>query len=95
MKKLLLLGLIITFLIPKQVNAQKDGGAVAAVAGGLLAIGRGIAAVEQMKEQAELNATQWILSNNPELKSFSLKTLSFNGKKMKDMFATSVITYKV
>ncbi|WP_158850595.1 hypothetical protein [Algibacter sp. L1A34] len=95
MKKLLLLGIVITFLIPKQVTAQKDGAAVAAVAGGLLAIGAGIAAVEQMKEQAELTATQWVLANNPELESFSLKTLSFNGKKLKDMSATSVITYKI
>ncbi|MDG1731051.1 MAG: hypothetical protein P8K68_01595 [Algibacter sp.] len=95
MKKLLLLLITITFLIPKQINAQKDGAAVAAVAGGLLAIGAGIAAVEQMKEQAELRATQWVLSNRPELESFSLQTLAFNGKKMKDMSSTSVITYKI
>ena len=55
----------------------------------------GIAAVKQMEERAELTATQWILSNNPELTSFSLKTLSFNGKKVKDMSATSLITYKI
>ncbi len=48
-----------------------------------------------MEEKAELTATQWILSNNPELTSFSLKTLSFDGKKLKDMSETSVITYKI
>ena len=48
-----------------------------------------------MEEKAELIATQWILSNNPELTSFSLKTLSFDGKKLKDMSETSVITYKI
>lgn len=95
MRKIILFLIIISTLFPRQLKAQNDGAAVAAVAGGLLAIGAGIAAVEQMKEQAELNATQYILSNNPELESFSLKTLAFNGKKMKDMSATSVITYKI
>lgn len=60
-----------------------------------MAIGAGIAAVKQMEERAELTATQWILSNNPEITSFSLKTLSFDGKKLKDMSETSVITYKI
>jgi hypothetical protein len=95
MRKLVLILIIITYLIPKQTNAQKDGAAVAAVTGGLLAIGAGIAAVKQMEERAELVATQWILSNNPELTSFSLKTLSFNGKKLKDMSAVSVILYNI
>jgi hypothetical protein len=95
MRKLFLLLFVVIYLIPKQTNAQNDGAAVAAVAGGLLAIGAGIAAIEQMKEQAELTATQWILSNRPELNSFSLKTLAFDGKKLKDMSSTSVITYKI
>ena len=95
MRKLVLFCVIIAFLIPKQSVAQKDGAAIAAVAGGLLAIGAGVAAVEQMKEQAELTATQWVLDTHPELTSFSLKTLAFDGKKVKDMSATSVITYKI
>lgn len=95
MKKTLILFLVITYLAPQNLKAQNEGAAVAAVAGGLLAIGAGIAAVKQMEEKAELTATQWILSNNPELTSFSLKTLSFNGKKLKDMSETSVITYKI
>ena len=94
MKNLLLLLIVITLLIPKESKAQNNGAAIAAVAGGLLAIGAGIAAVEQMKEQAELTATEWILSNNPELTSFSLETLDFNGKKLSDMSSTSVISFK-
>ena len=94
MKKLILLLVVITYLIPKQTTAQNDGAAVAAV-GGLLAIGAGIAAIEQMKEQAELTATQWVLSNQPALTSFSLKTLDFDGKKLKDMSSTSVISFKI
>lgn len=95
MKKIYILFFVITYLAPQNLKAQNDGAAVAAVAGGLIAIGAGVAAVKQMEERAELTATQWILSNNPELTSFSLKTLSFNGKKLKDMSETSVITYKI
>lgn len=93
MKKLLLFLIIITFLIPKQSKAQKEG--AVAVVGAALLIGAGIAAVKQMEERAELIATQWILSNKPELTSFSLKTLSFNGKKLKDMSAVSIILYNI
>ena len=95
MRKLFLVLITIALLIPKQSKAQNDGAAAAAVAGGLLAIGAGIAAVKQMEEQAELIATQGILSNNPELTSFSLKTLAFDGKKLKDISSASVITYKI
>ena len=80
---------------PQNLNAQNEGAAIAAVGVAAVAIGAGIAAVKQMEERAELTATQWVLSNNPELTSFSLKTVSFNGKKVKDMSATSVIIYKI
>jgi len=93
MKKLLLLLILACILTPK-AKAQNDG-AAAAVIGGLLAIGAGVAAVESMKEQAELTATQWMLSNRSEVTSFSLKTLDFDGKKLKDMSAVSVITFKI
>ncbi len=95
MKKSLLILILIITIIPKQSYAQNKGEAIAGIAGGLLAIGAGVAAVEQMKENAELTATQWILTNRPELTSFSLKTLDFNGKKLKDMSAVSVITFKI
>ena len=95
MKKLILTLIVITFLISNQSKAQNNGAAIVGVAGGLLAIGAGIAAIDDMKERAELTATQWVLANNPELKSFSLKTLDFNGKKLKDMSSTSVITFKI
>lgn len=94
MKKIILLVALI-ILVPKNTYAQDEGAAIAAVAGGLIAIGVGIAAVEQMKEQAELTATEWFLNNHPEYTKFSLKTLDFDGKKLKDMSATSVITFKI
>lgn len=95
MRKVLLLSITILLLIPKQTYSQNKGDATAAIAGGLLAIGAGIAAIKQMEEQAELKATQWILTNHNELSSFSLRTLDFKGKKLKDMSSTSVITFKV
>jgi|TARA_B110000908_G_scaffold112485_1_gene131921 hypothetical protein len=95
MKNSFIILITLVYLIPQNIKAQNDGAAIAAGAGALLAIGAGIAAVKQMEERAELTATQWILSNNPEITSFSLKTLSFDGKKLKDMSETSVITYKI
>lgn len=96
MKKITLLFLLISItFIPKKINAQDNGAAIAATAGALIAIGAGIAAVEQMKERAELTATEWILANHPEIQTFSLKTLDFDGKKVKDMSSASVITFKI
>ncbi|QLE00043.1 hypothetical protein HX109_00155 [Galbibacter sp. BG1] len=95
MKKYFLILMITITLVPKNLAAQNNGAAAAAAAGALIAIGAGIAAVEQMKERAELTATEWILANNPELQNFSLKTIDFDGKKVKDMSAASVITFKI
>jgi len=83
-----------SILIPNKAQAQK-GETAAAVVGGLLAIGAGIAAVKQMQERAELNATEWVLSNQPEMTSFELKTLDFEGKKLKDMSSVSVILFNI
>tara|TARA_R110001583_G_scaffold87876_1_gene228582 strand:- start:311 stop:1033 length:723 start_codon:yes stop_codon:yes gene_type:complete len=95
MKKIVIVFITLLLIFPSNVKAQKDGAAIAAVAGGLLAIGAGIAAVKQMQEQAELTATQWVLSNQPEMTSFSLKTLDFEGKKLKDMSSVSVILFNI
>lgn len=95
MKKIIISSLIVLSLFPNNLKAQNDGAAVAAVAGGLLAIGAGVAAVEQMKERAELNATEWFLTNYPDYDKFSLKTLDFDGKKLKDMSSTSVISFRI
>ncbi len=95
MKQIIILSIAFLSVIPQSLKAQEDAAAIAAVTGGLLAIGTGIAAVEQMKEQAELTATEWFLTNHPEYNKFSLKTLDFDGKKLKDMSSTSVITFKI
>lgn len=95
MKKITIVLLMALSILPKNMQSQSEGEAIAALAGGLIAIGAGVAAVEQMKEQAELTATQWILENQPNLESFSLKTLDFDGKKLKDMSSASVMTFKI
>lgn len=95
MKQSIILLITIIFLAPQNLKAQDDGAIIAAAAGGLLAIGSGIAAVQQMKEQAELTATEWFLTNYPDQNRFSLKTLDFDGKKLKDISATSVISFKI
>lgn len=95
MRKLLTLLIILSILLPKKVEAQNNGAAAAAVVAGVVAIGVGIAAVQQMKERAELKATEWILSDKPEMTSFSLKTLDFDGKKLKDMSSVSVILFNI
>lgn len=93
MKKCTILFILVFVLIPKYSSAQDD--AVIAGVGGLLAIGAGIAAVKQMEERAELTATEWLLSNHPNINSFSLKTLDFDGKKLKDMSSVSVISFTI
>jgi hypothetical protein len=95
MKKFTLAIITIMLLMPKQSDAQNTGTAVAAVGAAALIIGAGIMAHDNMEERAELTATQWIIANHPELKSFSLKTLDFDGKKAKDMSSVSVITFKI
>lgn len=97
MKNLIILLTIVLYVFSQNAQAQSSEAVVAAAAVGAagIAIGTGIAAVKHMEEKAELDATQWILLKEPNLTSFSLKTLSFDGKKLKDMSATSVIIYKI
>lgn len=95
MKRTIFPLLLVLLLIPKSNYSQDNGAVVGAAIGAAAAIGVGIAAVEQMKERAELTATEWVLTNKPEMISFSLKTIDFEGKKLKDMSSVSVITFKI
>ncbi len=96
MKNQLLSILIVGLLLfTKNLQAQNNGANVAAVATGIMAIGAGIMAIEDMQERTELTATQWLLANHSEIPNFSLKTIDFNGKKLKDMSRTTVLTFKI
>lgn len=94
MKNLILYLCSLILMMNTTQSRAQDEAAVAAV-GALVGIGAAIASIEQMKEQAELTATEWVLSNHPEMTSFSLKTLDFDGKKMKDMSTVTVISFKI
>jgi len=93
--KLLSILMIVSLLFTKNTQAQNNGAGVAAVATGIMAIGAGIMAIEDMQERTELTATQWLLANHSEISNFSLKTIDFNGKKLKDMSRTTVLTFKI
>ena len=96
MKKFIFIIIATLIISPKNASAQNNNAAgIATAVGGLMAIGAAIATIENMKERAELVATEFILKNNPELQNFSLKTLDFDGKKLKDMSSVSVISYKI
>lgn len=95
MRNIFLLIISMVVLLPNKSNSQNSA-AIAGAAAGLLAVGAGmVASIEEMKEKTELTATEFILTNHQELKYFSLKTLDFDGKKMKDMSSVSVISYKI
>jgi hypothetical protein len=94
MKKIKIITLSVLLTFSLKTNAQKNDGIIAAVAG-IAAIGSAIAINSQMKEMAELKATEWLLTEHPEFTSFSLKTLDFDAKKKKDASAVSIVTYKI
>tara|TARA_B110001450_G_C17538224_1_gene447521 strand:- start:117 stop:890 length:774 start_codon:yes stop_codon:yes gene_type:complete len=87
MKKILFLFIIIILLVPKQSKAQDEASI------GASAVLGGLTARENIKEQAELKATEWILTNKPDLKNFYVSTLDFNNTKSRDMSSSSVITF--
>jgi len=93
MKKILILILIGIYLMPQNLKAQNNDAAIAGAAIGTL-VGAAIK-IQLLKEQVELEATQYVLNNFPEYDKFSLQTLDFDGKKLKDMSSTSVITFKM
>ena len=94
-RRILPLLIILCVIIPRNNFAQSNGAGIAAVAGGIMAIGAGIMAVEDMQERMELTATQYLLANHSEISNFSLKTIDFSGKKVKDLSKTSVLSFKI
>ena len=94
MKKILSIVIVALLLLPTNVKAQKrdNSGAVAA---GIMAIGAGIAVMEQIKEQLEQKAVEEVLSAYPDLIDFELKTSSLKGTKMKDISRVGVVTFEI
>ena len=94
MKKLLITTLVLIILIPSKISSQNNDGAAAAAAG-ILAIGAGIAAIEQLKEQLEQKAVEEVLTAYPDLINFELKTGSLKGTKMKDLSSVGIVTFEI
>ena len=94
MKKFLITTLVIIILIPSKISSQNNDGAAAAAAG-ILAIGAGIAAIEQLKEQLEQKAVEEVLTAYPDLINFELKTGSLKGTKMKDLSSVGIVTFEI
>lgn len=94
MKKLFIVVLVAAMLIPSSAKSQKNDGAAAAAAG-ILAIGAGIAAIEQLKEQLEQKAVEEVLTAYPNLINFELKTGSLKGTKMKDLSSVGIVTFEI
>lgn len=95
MKRNLIFLLVALFLFSQQSKAQNNGAVAAGFAGTMVALAGALASIEDMEEQAELKATEWVLTNHPEFSSFNLKTMDFNGKKAKDISTASVISFTV
>ena len=95
MKKLFIYFYLIICFYPCDLKAQNNS-EIAGIAAGVATAGIAIGiAAEQINEQLELKATEYLLKNYPELKQFSLKILRFNGKKLSDISPTSLIIFKV
>jgi len=94
MKKLFTAVLVAAMLIPSSTKSQNNDGAAAAAAG-ILAIGAGIAAIEQLKEQLEQKAVEEVLTAYPNLINFELKTGSLKGTKMKDLSSVGIVTFEI
>ena len=94
MKKLFTVVLVAAMLIPSSAKSQNNDGAAAAAAG-ILAIGAGIAAIEQLKEQLEQKAVEEVLTAYPNLINFELKTGSLKGTKMKDLSSVGIVTFEI
>ena len=63
MKKFIFIIIATLIISPKNVSAQNNNAAgIATAVGGLMAIGAAIATIENMKERAELVATEFILT---------------------------------
>lgn len=95
MKKIIIILIIGCMISPSNVKAQNDkAAAAAAIVGGIVAIGSGIAAVEQVKEQLEHKAVEEILTNH-DMTNFKIKTSTLDGVSGKDVSSISVVTYEV
>ena len=83
------------FLSITNAKAQDNSVAIAAAVGGLVAIGAGIASMDQLEESLEQKAVEQVLEAYPEMTKFELKSGSLKGVKSKDLSNVSVLTFEL
>ena len=97
MKSFILHILICVCFVQSSVAQNKGGGAAAAAAAaaGVVAIGAVALQFHAMLERLESEAFNYIAENHPEYEAFRLKVLDLDGKKISDIGAMSVVTFKL
>lgn len=94
-KTLIILLSLILFLSSKNSMSQNGAQTAAGVAAGIGLIAGGIISYEEQKEKYELEGTEWMLKNKPEIKGFSLKIIDLDGKKGSDLSNAKFYNFKV
>ena len=95
MKKLLLVLSIIALMLPKQIKAQNNNGALAGALVGAIAVGAAAAAAQEAYNEAiELQGAQYVLANT-DYTVFSLSRINRSGKKAKDQSAVSIYAFRL
>ena len=98
MKKLLIILLSSSLLLTSKNSVSQNNNSAATAAGiaaGIGLIAGGIIAFEEQKERIELQGTEWILKNHPEITIFSLETMDLDGKKGSDLSNVKFYNFKV
>ncbi len=90
MKKLLILIIVLSNI--KYTNAQ-DGDGLAAALGIAAVVGTAIASQENLEEQFEYMAANYILGERPEISEFSLKVIKTSTGTSKDESNVSIIPF--
>ena len=92
MKKLLIILLSLSLFLSSRNSISQNGAQTAA---GIGLIAGGVISYEQQKEMYELEGTEWMLKNKPEIKAFSLKIIDLDGKKGSDLSNAEFYNFKV
>lgn len=96
MKKILIIILTLSLFLSSKNSISQNGAQTAAgVAAGIGLIAGGIISYEEQKEKYELEGTEWMLKNKPEIKAFSLKIIDLDGKKGSDLSNAKFYNFKV
>lgn len=89
---IVLAGMIVSSNVVAQKNSKKNAGAAAGAIVGIAALALEYHLILEMLETKALNYT---IENHPEMESFRLKVLDLDGKKLSDIGAMGVITYRI